>query len=58
VQSKIKIIKKERAQVMEQNETHEYQLAKAIISWLVAIKMLTPGEAKQIDELNKRSFGG
>jgi len=34
----------------------EYELAKSIIKWLVEIKMLTPGEEKDIDKLNKKSF--
>jgi len=34
----------------------EYCLSKATLQWLVAIKILTPIEAKEIDELNRVGF--
>ena len=42
---------------MNPQPNQEYQLTKAILLWLVAIKLITPGEAKVADELNKKSFG-
>ena len=41
---------------MEPSYFFEYQLAKATLRWLVAIKILTPTEAQEIDALNRKSF--
>ena len=34
----------------------KYDLSKATLDWLVSVKLLTPGEAKRIDILNRKSF--
>ena len=41
---------------MEKVYYYEYCLAKATLQWLVAIKILTPIEAQEIDALNRIEF--
>ena len=35
---------------------NEYLLAKAVLQWLVSIKILSTAEADAIDELNRKVF--